>query len=206
MEYRAQHAAAYLDASGSTTFAYSPLADASSDIRLIRVWPNQRNMRTQVEMWNVSISTQAAPAEYPEYQCLSYTWGQPDNGDEIYLNGCLFHVRRNLSDFLRQAAQSLSMQPLWIDALCINQELLREKNIQVTRMGSIYHGARTVLVWLGRDASLLPLARYMAHDDSIGFSEEYSQAEREAGFTAFWEHPYWTRTCELCCEILLTIR
>ena len=38
---------------------------------------------------------------------------------------------------------------LWIDAICINQTDNEEKSIQVRKMGSIYHKARRVVVWLG---------------------------------------------------------
>jgi hypothetical protein len=38
---------------------------------------------------------------------------------------------------------------LWIDALCINQLSIGERNHQVGLMGEIYHGAQAVLVWLG---------------------------------------------------------
>lgn len=38
--------------------------------------------------------------------------------------------------------------PVWIDAICINQEDLDEKNGQVTKMGEIYSMAKTVHVWL----------------------------------------------------------
>jgi hypothetical protein len=39
--------------------------------------------------------------------------------------------------------------PIWIDALCINQASLEEKNIQIPHMGNIYRQASKVLVWLG---------------------------------------------------------
>jgi hypothetical protein len=38
---------------------------------------------------------------------------------------------------------------LWIDALCINQEDIAERNVQVQRMGNIYQTAKGVLIWLG---------------------------------------------------------
>ncbi|KAM5353726.1 hypothetical protein ACJ41O_000376 [Fusarium nematophilum] len=38
---------------------------------------------------------------------------------------------------------------LWVDALCINQDGLEERDEQVKNMGSIYSQARKVVVWLG---------------------------------------------------------
>lgn len=206
METHVQYPATYLETSESDEFIYEPLANVSTDFRLLQVLPDKRNGRTQVELWNISSSpTESTSVDYPDYQCLSYTWGAPDGGHEIYLNGCLFHVRRNLSDFLHQAALSLPMQPLWIDAICINQQAIQEKNIQVTRMGSIYNRAQRVMVWLGKDVSLVPLARYMAHDFSLEYAQDHSLADREASFAAFWNHPYWTRACKLLSKITIVI-
>lgn len=38
---------------------------------------------------------------------------------------------------------------IWIDALCINQANVHERNHQVQIMGKIYKGAEKVIVWLG---------------------------------------------------------
>lgn len=42
------------------------------------------------------------------------------------------------------------MQPLWIDAICIDQNNVDERNHQVRMMSDIYQGATEVLVWLGQ--------------------------------------------------------
>jgi hypothetical protein len=39
---------------------------------------------------------------------------------------------------------------LWIDALCINQHDIEERNAQVKNMSDIYEQASQVLVWLGK--------------------------------------------------------
>lgn len=41
----------------------------------------------------------------------------------------------------------------WIDALCIDQAHLQERNHQVATMGTIYSGAYQTVVWLGRMTS-----------------------------------------------------
>ena len=42
-------------------------------------------------------------------------------------------------------------QPLWIDAICLNQEDDEEKSKQVPRMSDIYSLAEEVIFWLGRN-------------------------------------------------------
>lgn len=39
--------------------------------------------------------------------------------------------------------------PIWIDALCINQQDVLERGHQVDMMGVIYRGAQRVIAWLG---------------------------------------------------------
>ncbi len=52
---------------------------------------------------------------------------------------------------LRGTHRADSHLPVWIDAICINQNDVLEKNHQVAMMGEVYSGAAEVLVWLGED-------------------------------------------------------
>jgi hypothetical protein len=38
---------------------------------------------------------------------------------------------------------------LWVGAICINQEDLDEKTVQVPLMGEVYSSAELVVIWLG---------------------------------------------------------
>jgi len=67
----------------------------------------------------------------------------------IYLNGVLIEVRENLWQALYHLRSSNTELVLWVDAICINQNNIPERNQQVTRMGTIYGSAKEVIVWLG---------------------------------------------------------
>jgi hypothetical protein len=58
--------------------------------------------------------------------------------------------------------ETLDIEALWVDALCINQEDVEERNLQVLRMSSIYRQAQAVLAWLGPEPStgLNPIAKF----------------------------------------------
>lgn len=45
---------------------------------------------------------------------------------------------------------------LWVDAICINQSDIPERNSQVRQMAAIYRGAKAVRVWLGEAGSVGP--------------------------------------------------
>lgn len=86
------------------------------------------------------------------YEALSYTWGSNLTTEHIRLNGKDFWVTENLHAALRALRHDTEDRCLWIDAVCINQEDIPEKNYEVLRMLHIYENAKRAVVWLG-DAS-----------------------------------------------------
>lgn len=84
-----------------------------------------------------------------EADALSYTWGLPPAANTIFVNNSLFQIRNNLFDALLHLRQPSSKVLLWIDAICINQSDIGERNHQVQQMGDIFKRARRVLIWLG---------------------------------------------------------
>ena len=57
--------------------------------------------------------------------------------------------RRNLAEVLPYLRYEYRIRTLWIDAICINQQDLRERSSQVKIMGDIYRLADRVVIWLG---------------------------------------------------------
>src|SRR6202034_1027796 len=76
----------------------------------------------------------------------------------IMINGYSMEVTTNLEDFLQgyvisdkdEAGQE--RMGIWIDAICINQSDIEERNIQVKRMRDIYSQASGAILWLGKAA------------------------------------------------------
>jgi hypothetical protein len=65
------------------------------------------------------------------------------------LDGKTFPVRRNLWGFLKRKQADDNGHFLWIDAICIDQTSVLERNHQVAMMGRIYAEADDVIAWLG---------------------------------------------------------
>jgi len=80
---------------------------------------------------------------------LSYTWGKYGKTETINLNGHKIPVTKNLHQALMQLRKPVDPVFLWIDALCINQNNVEERNYQVTQMPKIYSAAQEVIAWLG---------------------------------------------------------
>lgn len=82
------------------------------------------------------------------FYALSYCWGDEEAGDPILLDEKRFLVTSNLHAALSQL-QETKYRVLWIDAICIDQTNIAEKNFQVGLMGRIYSSALMTVVWLG---------------------------------------------------------
>ena len=69
----------------------------------------------------------------------------------------LMKVTSNLRDALRMLGNSIDLPMMpktpsyyWVDALCVDQENVLERNSQVARMAEVFRKATGVIVWLGR--------------------------------------------------------
>ncbi|PVH81632.1 HET-domain-containing protein, partial [Cadophora sp. DSE1049] len=128
-----------------------PLDTSLRQIRLLDILPEPHPIDGRLQCHFTIESLLQDPDDLP-YQALSYTWGRPDDFDfKIWLNGILFPVRQNLLCALRvlRASGDTIKLPIWIDALCIDQQNVSERGHQVDMMGVIYRGAQHVIAWLG---------------------------------------------------------
>jgi hypothetical protein len=119
-------------------------------IRIIRLQP--RSSKKHGEEIECSL-THVAFGDRPQYKALSYAWGKSTNTRTILLDGIRVTVGDNLAAALVNIrgleAAGEEPQAIWIDALCINQSNIEERNRQVRLMPFIYARAQVVLVWLG---------------------------------------------------------
>ncbi|KAH8165119.1 hypothetical protein CIB48_g3122 [Xylaria polymorpha] len=94
-----------------------------------------------------SLSIPANTAEWSFERELTDTFNSRDWQD---VGGVL--ITKNLAIVLDYLRYEDKPRILWVDAVCINQENLDEKEQQVKRMGSNYENAQRTIVWLGPDA------------------------------------------------------
>ena len=87
------------------------------------------------------------------YRALSYVWGAANKPRKITCDGKLLPVTENLYHALRRLLLGKKRRKFfWIDAICIDQSNIPERNAQVQLMAQIYHQAETVIVWLGEES------------------------------------------------------
>ncbi|KAE9369095.1 heterokaryon incompatibility, partial [Stipitochalara longipes BDJ] len=84
----------------------------------------------------------------PSYEAISYTWGNANLREHIWVNGKALNVPKSCYTILSNRSSVWKPQLLWIDAVCINQKDEDEKNTQVPLMRDIYTKAFIVSVCL----------------------------------------------------------
>lgn len=85
-------------------------------IRLVRILKGDTGQPIECTMFQTLLNPEGIP-----YEALSYAWGPKDPEHHIWVNGCLFRVRRNLFQALADLRRPDEERVLWIDAICIDQ-------------------------------------------------------------------------------------
>ncbi|KAJ2903052.1 hypothetical protein MKZ38_010472 [Zalerion maritima] len=112
----------------------------------------------------------------PEYETVSYSWGGEDGDStqtEPVFVGEHWDVMlqtKNCAALLRHLRPRRGVRLLWVDAICINQDNIREKETQVAKMASIYSRSLRVVVYLGNDAVWEPEGRFRRRYDLFELS------------------------------------
>ncbi|KAH7325599.1 heterokaryon incompatibility protein-domain-containing protein [Stachybotrys elegans] len=202
----------------ATSYVYRPLEN--TDIRVVLVQPLTNRAGT------IECRITQAPLESLSFTALSYVWGDPKDTTEIILDGERFSVTVNLAVYLREIALGVASGQTtdslgtywWIDALCIDQGNVIERNAQVQRIGSIYSQADQVVIWLGKGgnhtdlgvAHIKELAKITKdaggheifndpakrHYRGVFFHEgqDEKHANERAGTLELFRSPWWKRT------------
>lgn len=131
----------------SNIYQYRPL-EGSQAIRLIYISPGEGDEKVVCKI--VHHTLQLAPS----YEALSYTWGTEINKYKITVQDGVsgpssLPVTVNCYSALLMLRQPNESRLVWVDAICIDQSNVVERNAQVALMAYIYNRAVHVIVDLG---------------------------------------------------------
>ncbi|KAI1406765.1 HET-domain-containing protein [Hypoxylon sp. FL1857] len=132
----------------STSFTYRPLTK-NSEIRVLLLEPaSNRDATLKGSFQHIDLLDHYFT---DPYTALSYVWGNPTAADRIVLDsrGSGITITANLAAALRDIRHSTRVHHVWVDALCINQQDIPERNQQVPLMRDIYYGASRTIIYLG---------------------------------------------------------
>lgn len=138
------------------TFESCPLR-APDDIRVLGLMPGEFKDPIECTLATQSLVVATGRGHNQEYIALSYAPGQGEPSHSIKLHTAggvagILNVMADLYAAMRRLRDSESIIFLWIDAICINQANIQEKNRQVPLMADVYRRAEHVFIWLGESS------------------------------------------------------
>ncbi|KAK1969564.1 hypothetical protein LY78DRAFT_678439 [Colletotrichum sublineola] len=121
-------------------------------IRLLTLHPDDASAKLLCTLQSTSLESA------PEYEAVSYAWGDPKVSQipspsrpaqtrKTYQ--AVVSITPNVTSLLQSLRRADGPRVLWIDAICINQVDISERNVQVQQMRSIYTRAIRTVIWLG---------------------------------------------------------
>ena len=185
-------------------FRYAPLRGETNQIRLLHVAPGTNTDDIVCELKAYELHTA------PRYSAISYMWSSPDTEHAIFVNHRMLLVGESCWYALWQARNSYQSEFYWIDAVCINQSHLPEKEHQVRFMGDIFRRASSVLACIGSHAENSErLMKFwmdrnrQSPDDHCPDPEWVSEAHISFGKRAYWNRAWIVQELLLAADILL---
>lgn len=201
------------------TLPYKPLDPLESEIRLLILLPPNRRDPADVvrcSLRHVSLDT------CHDFTALSYAWGDPGaTSGGVIIDGIAVTVGANLKRALLRLRPARRSLDLWVDAVCINQADIREKNVQVPLMARLYSTALSVVLFLGEgdadiervvvlmDQPVVPrvdrvFARllrivagsfisFLAPPPQVVLTGDEASTLMLEGYTGLFRLPYWSR-------------
>ncbi|KAJ3564552.1 hypothetical protein NPX13_g7799 [Xylaria arbuscula] len=138
------------------TYRYEPLppvpevGKATSFTRLMCLAPGTGDQALECTLITIDIANSPL-----EYEALSYVWGAKEPQVPIKCDGFNIPMTLNLQHALLALRLPTIPRPLWVDAICINQEDMNERARQVAYMRLVYQYADRVVVWLGQESAVI---------------------------------------------------
>ena len=172
-----------------------PISHLQREIRLVELQRNEPMQKIKCVLRSYPVV-----GPHPPYIALSYAWGRNVHYADIELNGYTFSVGRNLWHFLNQMRSSKQFDVYWIDAICIDQKSLQERNHQVQMMRQIYSNAESVYAWLGEEdeatysnVAMTCLAQRNVFEAATVSTKRFWTTRQAKAVLSLCERAYWTR-------------
>lgn len=184
---------------------YQKLDRSRKEIRLLRVSAIDDGSLITCQLMHQSLEKE------PRYSALSYHWGAPGELATIFVEGMEVQIRETLHCFLRRLASHINPITIWLDAICINQRDVDERNWQVSLMPEIYSTAESVYAWLGEgDADCIYAMKY-AHNlatngamlTAVPTAKIVSEYFERLFFLPYWSRVWVIQECVLAKQLWL---
>ena len=129
----------------SSQSIYTPLRTTTST-RLLTLHPGSGRGPIHASLRQVDL------ADDPEFEAVSYTWGEDTIKKTVVINGRKTLVWNNLWTFLKVLRHKTQPRTLWTDAISIYQTNADEKAHQTGIIDKVFMYATGVVAWVGEHA------------------------------------------------------
>ncbi|KAK0109214.1 hypothetical protein ONS96_003037 [Cadophora gregata f. sp. sojae] len=183
------------------SYQYDQLTEPGA-LRLIALQPDH-NIDAPVRCSLISTTLQACHDDIVEqYTALSYVWGNTNHKIQISVDGMPLDITASLDLALRYIRQSDKPIRVWADGICINQQDVSEKNIQVAQMGLIYEVANHTIIFLGlateQSQGLIQAIKSLPPRPAfVSLETEASYSQGKQGLLNLLTYPWFTRVWTL---------
>ncbi|KAF2745792.1 hypothetical protein M011DRAFT_380009, partial [Sporormia fimetaria CBS 119925] len=126
-------------------FQYQSLTEGTKQIRLLIVRPGEFTDPLECDIVHEDIGQESFKA----YETISYCWGTETQRNTTTINGSTVSVPVSSARAIRRVRLVDRPRTIWIDAVCINQDNIRERGQQVAFMDDIYSNGTCNLIYLG---------------------------------------------------------
>ncbi|KAK4218626.1 heterokaryon incompatibility protein-domain-containing protein [Rhypophila decipiens] len=180
-------------------YTYQPLRGRDT-VRLLKLLPRRPLGSIHCELVELPVT------DLPEYEALSYTWGNAGSVGQIWVAGKALQVTPTVEAALYHLSSYTKSRFLWIDQVCINQSDNSEKERQIPLMRQIYQNSSNVIIWLDGiedPFKVQGMLLFASHEFVYGTLESwiklvtmYSQQYSEAGWSQLmnlFAHPWFFR-------------
>ncbi|CZS98848.1 uncharacterized protein RAG0_07409 [Rhynchosporium agropyri] len=131
-----------------SSFQYSPINNLGT-IRLIRLRPSQdfeagircRLIKTKLKKCSLDLAA--------HFVALSCVWGDKAERKKLRIGLYALEITASLEYALRHIRDQNRVSYVWADGVCIDQDSIEDRNLQVSQMGVVYSTARSTIIFLG---------------------------------------------------------
>jgi hypothetical protein len=117
-----------------TPAVYHPLDAKAQEIRLLVLEAGTAEQPLLCSLHVTSLLSEPKP----QYETVSYAWGDTSLRSTIFISGQNKDVPAGPQRVLQRMRLATKSRVLWIDAICIDQDNLSERDQQVSIMPQIY--------------------------------------------------------------------
>ncbi|KAK3679940.1 hypothetical protein LTR78_000317 [Recurvomyces mirabilis] len=112
----------------------------------------------------------------PDYNALSYCWGDATRTHQMQLDGKHFALTTSVYEALQRLRPERDSLCIWIGQVCVNQDGIEERDVQVQQMGQIYQQAANTFIWLG--------PAHPGMEESLQIMRQFCSVSKDDSWTA----------------------